>query len=316
MKILRGLAMFVMLLGGCAGSGKLYTTPASNAGQAEATTSAPEPAADYGGGERQGGDGAYAPPAPSGSSVPRSEAPRRERPGLGTRFGEDRYAPVQEVAFVRQGGDPTYLATLHYDDRAGIDALRARSERVWAWRDGEPVFRSFRGRAGLWGGLTIRVVDEGGRALPAYHVGERVLVIGEAGRRYALQVENRTSRRFEVVASVDGLDVVDGKPAHLSKRGYVVGPHGRLVIEGYRRSMNEVAAFRFGSVRDSYAAKTAEFGARNVGVIGVALFAEEGYEPDDRYWQDWQDRQERDDEARRREQADPFPGRFAQPPSD
>jgi hypothetical protein len=313
MKILRGFAMFVMLLGGCASGGQSYTPTTSYAGQAEAAASVSAPAADYGG--AQGGTGdAYAPPSPA-QREPRaaSEAPRRERPGLGTRFGEDRYAPVQEVSFVRQGGDPAYLATLHYDDRAGIEALRARSERVWSWRDGEPVFRSYRGRAGLWGGLTIRVVDESGRSLPAYHVGERVLVIGEAGRRYALQVENRTSRRFEVVASVDGLDVVDGKPAHLSKRGYVVGPGGRLLIEGYRRSMNEVAAFRFGSVRDSYAAKTAEFGDRHVGVIGVALFAEEGYEPDDQYWQE---RQERDDEARRREQADPFPGRFAQPPSD
>ena len=109
----------------------------------------------------------------------------------------------------------------------------------------------------------------------------------------------------EVVASVDGLDVTDGRSASPDKRGYVVPPHGRVEIDGFRRNMAEVAAFRFGSVRDSYAARTAETGDRNVGVIGVALFSERGV--------DWT---ALDREAERREQADAFPGRFAQPPTD
>jgi hypothetical protein len=130
---------------------------------------------------------------------------------------------------------------------------------------------------------------------------------GETGQRYSIRIENRTNQRFELVASVDGLDVVDGKLASLNKRGYIVGPHGRVVIDGYRRSMSEVAAFRFGSVRDSYAAQTGEQGDRNVGVIGVALFSERGAAigPDP---------YDLDTEAGRREAADPFPGRFAAPP--
>lgn len=217
------------------------------------------------------------------------------RPGLGTEYGEDRYSPVHHVAFKRAGG-PLHVATLHYNDRAGVEALRARWLRPC--RFDEPVLRDASGP-----GVVIQVVDENGQPLPAWHVGERVVVEGEAGRRYALLVRNHTARRLEVVASVDGLDVIDGRPADLDKRGYIVAPFGWLLIEGFRRSTSEVAAFRFGTVADSYAARTS--GDRNVGVIGVALFGEAGA--------GWAD-PELDREAQRREAADPFPGRFARPP--
>jgi hypothetical protein len=65
--------------------------------------------------------------------------------------------------------------------------------------------------------------------------------------------------------------------------------------------MSSVAAFRFGAVEDSYAEKKGN--ARNVGVIGVAFFQER-----DSAWP-WDS-----SEIRRRETADPFPGRFATPP--
>ncbi len=45
-----------------------------------------------------------------------------------------------------------------------------------------------------------------------------------------------------------------------------------MTVEGFRTSLADVAAFRFSSVRDSYAARTGS--ARNVGVIGVAFFPE------------------------------------------
>lgn len=230
-----------------------------------------------------------------------SDASPAERPGLGTRWGEDRYAPVHEVAFTRARGGPLYLASIHYDDAAGVAALRDRALRLSPWRAGEPIFQ----RAGEtpWGGVSIRVVDGDGRDLPGYHADDRVLVEGEPGQRYALVIDNRSGQRLEVVASVDGLDVLDGRAASLDKPGYVAEAGQRLVIEGFRRSDREVAAFRFGTVADSYAARTAETGAQHVGVIGVALFAEAGAPSP-----------EREAEARRREQADPFPSRYASPP--
>jgi hypothetical protein len=131
-------------------------------------------------------------------------------------------------------------------------------------------------------------------------------VVGEDGARYRIVIRNATTARFEVVASVDGLDVIDGHPANPERRGYIVDPHDSLVIDGFRTSDRDVAAFRFGKVADSYAARTS--GDRDVGVIGLAIFAERGatwsHEP--RY-----DR----DEVERRDTADPFPGRgYAQPP--
>jgi hypothetical protein len=201
---------------------------------------------------------------------------------------------------------PLFLGSLHYNDSQGAEAQRDRLIR--RYYPGEPVWRTFAGnRPTPWVGVTVAIVDESGQPLPSYHLANHILVVGAAGQRYAIQVENRTGQRFELVASVDGQDVVDGRSASLDKRGYVVDAFHRIRIDGFRRSMSEVAAFRFGSVRNSYAAKTSEFGDRNVGVIGVALFGEQGaplpaYGPD------------LDDEARRREGADPFPGRFAPPP--
>jgi hypothetical protein len=151
------------------------------------------------------------------------------------------------------------------------------------------------------GGITVSVIDEGGAPLEALSLGGRVYVVGEAGRRYSLLVANHTGRRYEVVASVDGLDVVDGHPARVGKRGYVLDPWESMTIDGFRRTHDEVAAFRFGSVGGSYAARTV--GDRNVGVIGVAFFDERGASP-------WND-----EEIERRRTAQPFSdARFAQPP--
>lgn len=102
------------------------------------------------------------------------------------------------------------------------------------------------------------------------------------GQRYRIHVQNPTSQRMEVVVSVDGLDAVDGGEASLSKRGYVLAPFGDVTIEGWRTSLDSVAAFRFGSVHDSYAGRTGR--DRNVGVIGVAFFSERQPEWTRRQW--------------------------------
>lgn len=121
-------------------------------------------------------------------------------------------------------------------------------------------------------GLRAELVDGSGRALPAFLHGGRRFVMGELGERYRIRVVNPTSSRVEAVVSVDGLDVLDGRPATTTKRGYIIPAFGETTIEGFRTSMDEVAAFRFSSVRDAYASRKGD--DRNVGVIGVAFFAE------------------------------------------
>ena len=117
------------------------------------------------------------------------------------------------------------------------------------------------------------IIDESGFPLTAYQHRGRIYVLGTAGQRYTLRVTNPTPRRIEAVVSVDGLDVIDGEPADMRKRGYVVPPHGELRVDGFRVSTAHVAAFRFSSVQSSYAGRKGK--ARNVGVIGVAIFEEQ-----------------------------------------
>jgi hypothetical protein len=121
-------------------------------------------------------------------------------------------------------------------------------------------------------GLRIELVDDAEQALPAYSQGGQRYVLGQIGERYQIRIVNPTGARVEAVVSVDGLDAIDGRPANLSKRGYILAPYGEATIDGFRTSLDSVATFRFSSVRDSYAGRTKH--ARNVGVIGVAFFRE------------------------------------------
>jgi hypothetical protein len=118
----------------------------------------------------------------------------------------------------------------------------------------------------------LEVLVDGAPARTYQHAGETHM-LGEQGSRYVLRVHNHSGRRIEAVVSVDGLDVIDGKPGDFAnQRGYLVPAYGFVDIDGWRLSDREAAAFRFAPIGDSYAAKTGT--ARNVGVIGVAVFPE------------------------------------------
>jgi hypothetical protein len=123
-----------------------------------------------------------------------------------------------------------------------------------------------------WGPYALELLDARGRPLPTFVHRGRTYVLGTLGERYLLRVRNDGGRRIEVVASVDGRDVVDGRPAAFERRGYVVAPGGEVTIDGFRLSEAAVAAFRFSTVPRSYAARKGD--ARDVGVVGVAIFPE------------------------------------------
>ena len=226
--------------------------------------------------------------------APRSTSPIAEpvpdRPGLGTAWGESVSAPISFSPFVRASSAPWSEVGLHYNDAEGVEAHAA-----FLGTRPQPL-EIYAGD----GSIGIALVDESGRTLPGYMAGGRALIVGEDGARYRIAVRNGTSARFEIVASVDGLDVIDGKPADPNRRGYLLDPHGTLVIDGFRTSDAAVAAFRFGRVADSYAAQSS--GDRNVGIVGLAIFAERGAT-----WSPG--------ELGRRDTADPFPQRgYAVPP--
>ena len=283
------LVSLALLVAACGGSGGSLPPVAYNGQSAApgARKSAAPASADYG--APRSAPTAEADSAGADDAEARAD---RKRPGLGTVWGENRTSEIRHVSFVRASSRPVDSLTLMYNDAAGVRAqMRYRGGEEFA-----PVHAEV-----PRGGLSVALVDSWGRVLKGRRAGGRTYVVGDSGDRYAIKVTNDTPVRFEVVASVDGLDVVDGRPASVSKRGYIVRPNDSITIEGFRRSDNTVAAFRFGKVKDSYATRTT--GSRNVGVIGLAFFDEK-----DARWTPGQ--------LERRETANPFPADngYAQPP--
>lgn len=100
-------------------------------------------------------------------------------------------------------------------------------------------------------------------------------VAGQPGHEYEIRLRNDTGGRLLAVTSVDGVNVVSGETAAPSQGGYVLAPYQDLSIEGWRKSLGEIATFYFTRLPDSYAARTGR--PFDVGVIGVALFREKAH---------------------------------------
>ena len=132
------------------------------------------------------------------------------------------------------------------------------------WRDGSPE-----GPAGVGYGLEI-VVD--GVALPVYEHNGKSFVEGRMGERYTLRLHNQSHRRIEVVLGVDGRDVIDGQSYDPDRSGYVIEPHSSADIDGWRTSLQEVAAFRFTAPGDAYASRMGDSG--DLGQIEAAVYVE------------------------------------------
>jgi len=111
-----------------------------------------------------------------------------------------------------------------------------------------------------------------GERLPVYRHRGRMYVEGRAGERYAVELRNRSGGRILAVLSVDGVNAITGQTAAASQSGYVLDPWSRAEIAGWRKDMNEVAAFYFTALPQTYAARTGR--PDNVGVIGVAVYKE------------------------------------------
>jgi hypothetical protein len=116
-----------------------------------------------------------------------------------------------------------------------------------------------------------------GRELPVYWYEGRAYVVGRPGNEYQVIVRNRLGEDLLAVVSVDGLNVMNGQAANPRQAGYIAAPYSRIDIRGWRKSLDEIAAFYFTQLGDSYAARRGR--PENVGVIGVALFQRKRIEP-------------------------------------
>lgn len=125
--------------------------------------------------------------------------------------------------------------------------------------------------AGELAGVRLIRQQDGQRLSIWRHQG-RNWVAGAPGERYAVEIRNKTAGRLLAVVSVDGVNVISGATAATAQQGYVLDGWQVAPIEGWRKSMDEVAAFYFTRLPDAYAARTGR--PDHVGVIGVALFRE------------------------------------------
>ncbi|GAA5495443.1 hypothetical protein Rhal01_01618 [Rubritalea halochordaticola] len=205
------------------------------------------------------------------------------RPGLGTSWGNEVESPISYTNFKRSSDKPNAVEKILYNDAEGVDAMAG------------PETRTNNGLVKAKGGLVEWGIKSGwGYSKNVYGRGNR-FVVGSMGKNYSLVVKNLSNSRLEIVLSVDGLDVMDGKPASFAKRGYIVTPGHTLTVDGFRTSEDAVAAFKFSTVGASYSNLRHDT-TRNVGVIGMAVFTEKGVDP----WK-WSKR-----ELERRRNASPF----------
>jgi len=121
--------------------------------------------------------------------------------------------------------------------------------------------------------VQMTVVDrDSGQWLQEYRHHGRRWIAGAPGHRYGVRLTNATGERVLVVLSVDGVNAVTGETAAPTQAGYVLDPWESAEIDGWRKSLDDVAQFVFTDLPDSYAARTGR--PDDVGVIGIAVFRE------------------------------------------
>jgi hypothetical protein len=103
--------------------------------------------------------------------------------------------------------------------------------------------------------------------------GKTYLPVLRLETEYQIRVSNHGSRRIAAIVSVDGLSVINGKPASKASPAYLVAPHSSVLIKGWRRDLDTVAAFRFVERDKSYASLMGR--PENIGVIGLIAIEEE-----------------------------------------
>ena len=102
---------------------------------------------------------------------------------------------------------------------------------------------------------------------------------GREGSEYTLRFRNHSGETVLVVPSVDGLSVIDGKPASLKSQGYLVEANAVIDVPGWLVDSSTAAKFMFArkggsrGERQTYAEQRGT-DPNNIGVIGFAVFKE------------------------------------------
>ena len=119
----------------------------------------------------------------------------------------------------------------------------------------------------------LHVRPNGRHIADEYQHNGHVWIEGREGSRYELLFKNNSQQRALAIISVDGLDILTGKPAGSGSPGYVVNPYSELVVPGWKINNQEAAEFYFSRKSSSYVAKIGG-SVSNTGVIGAMVFSE------------------------------------------
>ena len=192
-------------------------------------------------------------PAPRPASTTSKQNQVRSEERLGTKWGDDLNSYVTQVDLKRLSNRPIDETQIRYASKqfsgGNINSISLAAGKV-----------------------SFSVVDDRGRILPLYRDGQNYYLSAIDGQSYQLRYSNTSNQTFEIVASVDGLDVLDGSRASRSNSGYVLRPYSSFAIEGFRKSNSSVASFTFSRPKDAYAANSANGSIQNTGVIGTVVY--------------------------------------------
>jgi len=85
-----------------------------------------------------------------------------------------------------------------------------------------------------------------GRALTTrYHEGRTYLLVPRLGTEFEVVIRNHGANRIKALLTIDGLSAITALPATELDAGYVVDPFSTLRLNGWRRNLGTVSAFRF-----------------------------------------------------------------------
>ncbi len=210
--------------------------------------------------EESAADAAVVADSTSAEATDAANAETAEHEKLGTKWGDDVTSNVTSVELNRLSINPIAQASVRYASKQyrgkAINSLSMAS-----------------------GVISFSVLDDQAKLLPLIRDGKNYFLKAKDGQSYQLQYKNHSDKTFEIVASVDGLDVLTGQEASKYASGYVLGPHRSLTIEGFRKSDSAVASFTFGKPDESYAANSSQGSIDNTGIIGSVVYEVEPIEP-------------------------------------
>lgn len=124
---------------------------------------------------------------------------KKERTGIATGWGKEIESSINYTDFKRVMAKPKYVSLIRYNDSDGASEMEVDRRT------------SGDGMQKAAGGMLEWGLHSGWSVLDNYWWRGARFVIGKKGRDYKLRVKNLSDARLEVVLTVDGLDVIDGK---------------------------------------------------------------------------------------------------------